>query len=161
MLRIKMEDAIATLSWLPTILDRLREKGYTPGNPALKFQYSKIRSSHTYLKKMVPLLTENDFYRAGGAVQGKPDQRSMDIKKRLLLDMYEAFQHYGPVTLRSMAIYRSIAEILKTLGVKHQQDGDYTLNGVKQILRRPIDTGGRLNIDRWDWAIDQIIGKSK
>ena len=158
---VEMENAIETLDALPTILEQLEKKRYSPENPGLKYQRSKIRNEYEYLKQMVSLLTENDYRRAGGPSQGNADRRSTDIKKRLVCDMRDAFQYHGPAAFRRMETYRSIVEILKAFGVQHQQVGGYTTDGVKQILRQPRDHLGELSLKLRDHAIHQVLENSK
>ena len=120
-----------------------------------------IRNRFEAIEKKISEVPESLAHRAGFAVQGKPDRRSTIIKKQLLSDMQDAFRRYGHVPHRPMATYRSIAEILKAFGVQHQQDGDYTSDGVKRVVLQSFADGETSYIKQIDGAIDQVIGKSK
>ena len=68
---------------------------------------------------------------------------------------------YGPVGFRPMATYRAIAAILNAFRIRNNQGGPVTAQGVKQVMRRPVDPILAFSIETigsrraWKTAVDQ------
>jgi hypothetical protein len=137
--RAWMLEGVERVSLLLDVLDRLRKKGYAPERRELKAQREKIGKAKEFLEQAIANVTEEDFRRAGAAVPGVPNRWSTAIKTMLISTMYEAFKNYTPSDFIKAAMYRAIATILHEFGVRNNQGGRFSAEGVERILHRPVD----------------------
>ena len=129
-----------------TILDDLHKKRIAPTNKELKYKRPELKRTWQVVEEAMSYLTENDFFCVGGSIPQGADPLSRGIKTLLITDLFEAFRKYGPPTFTLMATYRSLAAILNAFEIQNNLGGDYKAEGVKQVMKRPIDLAVKFNI---------------
>jgi hypothetical protein len=137
--RAWMFEGVERVSLVLDVLDRLREKGYSPERRELKAQREKIGKAKKYLEQVISNVTEEDFRRAGAPVPNVSNRWSTAIKTMLISAMHEAFKNYTPSDFIKAAIYRGIATILHEFGVRNNQGGHFNAEGIERILHRPVN----------------------